>query len=182
VAPSPLLRFAREDAPVADPASARQAPSGMIAPPFSTLGAWLVEVDRQAALMRPRRQLYARFDQTARTLTAGRIRQADDMAAIATLVGRLRGARHSRGQALYDLDRVWSRAELGVLISEAEGRRRQLAMGRVLPQPKGPHLDPRRLPDDRLEHHIQHHRDLQVVEALRVERRRRAGAGGDDAA
>jgi hypothetical protein len=76
---------------------------------------------------------------------------------------------------------VWSRAELGVLITEAVNRQRQLAIGRVTPRPKGPPLDPRRLPDDRLDHLIQHHRDLQLVEALRAERRRREFLRGDHA-
>ena len=69
-----------------------------------------------------------------------------------------------------------------MLITEAVNRRRQLAMGRLITKPKGPRLDPRRLPDARLEHLIQHHRDLIVVEALRAERRRRDLAGGGDAA
>jgi hypothetical protein len=55
-------------------------------------------------------------------------------------------------------------------------------MGRLETKPKGPRLDPRRLPDARLEHLIQHHRDLGLGEALRAERRRRDLAGGGDAA
>ncbi len=170
--PSPLLRYAEEQ-PVAAPAPPRVPGSGMLVPPFTTLAAWLAEIDRQGVLMRPRSRLYERFDRTARTLTPGRIRQAEDPVAVAELVGRLRAARYSWGHDLHDLDRVWSRAELGILITEAVNRQRQLAIGRVAPRPKGPRLDPRRLPDDRLEHLIQHHRDLQVVETLRAERRRR---------
>jgi hypothetical protein len=41
---------------------------------------------------------------------------------------------------------------------------------------RGPRLDPAYLPDDRLEALIQQHRDLQVVGALRSERRRREDA------
>lgn len=170
--PSPLLRYAHE-LPVAAAAPPRVPGSGMIVPPFTTLAAWLAEIDRQGALMRPRSRLYERFDRTARTLTPGRIRRADDPVAIAELVGRLRAARRPWGHDLHELDRVWSRAELGVLLTEAVNRQRQLAIGRVTPRPKGRPLDPRRLPDDRLDHLIQHHRDLQVVEALRAERRRR---------
>lgn len=178
--PSPLLRYAQEP-PVATAAPPRVPGSGMIVPPFTTLAAWLVEIDRQGAVMRARSRLYERFDRTARTLTPGRIRREDDPVAIADLVGRLRAARYPWGHDLHELDRVWSRAELGVLITEAVNRQRQLAIGRVTPRPKGPSLDPRRLPDDRLEHLIQHHRDLQVVEALRAERRRRESLRGDHA-
>ena len=180
--PSPLLRYARAEAAAPDPAPRQALNGAMSVPPFHTLAAWLAEVDRQAALMRPRRRLYERFDRTARTLTPGRIRRADDAVAIAELVWRLRAARFPGGPDLHGLERVWSRAELGVLITEAVNRERQLALGRVEPRTKGPRLDPRRLPGDRLEHLIQHHRDLGVVEALRAERRRREGAGGGHAA
>ncbi len=178
--PSPLLRYAQVE-PVAAAAPPRAPGSGMIIPPFSSLTAWLAEIDRQGALMRPRSRLYERFDRTARTLTPGRIRRAEDPVAVAELVRRLRAARYPGGHDLHELDRVWSRAELGVLITEAVNRGRQLAIGRVTPRPKGPQFDPRRLPDDRLEHLIQHHRDLQVVEALRAERRRRETLRGDHA-
>lgn len=178
--PSPLLRYAHEE-PVAVPAPPRGPGSGMMVPPFTTLAAWLVEIDRQGALMRPRSRLYERFDRTARTLTPGRLRRAEDPVAIGRLVRWLREARRPGGHDLHGLDRVWSRAELGVLITEAVNRQRQLAIGRVTPRPKGPPLDPRRLPDDRLDHLIQHHRDLEIVEALRAERRRREILRGDHA-
>jgi len=179
--PSPLLRYARMDADVR--ASAQRFNNGeMRVAPFSDLAAWLAEIDRQAGLMRPSRRLYERFDQTARALTPGRIRRSDDGVSVAELVDRLRAARYSGGHDLHGLDRVWSRAELGVLITEAVNRQRQLAMGRLEARPKGPRLDPRRLPDARLEHLIQHHRDLGLVEALRAERRRRDPAGCGDAA
>ena len=182
MAPSPLLRYARTEALVPDPSPRGSVNGGMRIPPFRTLAAWLVELDRQAAVMRPRRPLYERFDRTARTLTPGRIRRAEDAVAVAALVRRLRAARYPGGPDLHGLDRVWSRAELGVLITEAVNRERQLVLGRVTVRPKGPRLDPRRLPDDRLEHLIQHHRDLEVVETLRAERRRRDAAGVGHAA
>jgi hypothetical protein len=178
--PSPLLRYARMDADV--PAPAQRPNGGMKVPPFDGLAAWLAEIDRQARLMRPSRRLYERFNRTARTLTSGRVRACEDGAAIADLVRRLRTARCPGGHDLHGLDRVWSRAELGVLITEAVNRQRQLAMGRLEARPKRPRLDPRRLPDARLEHLIQHHRDLRLVEALRAERRRRDLAGGGHAA
>ena len=178
--PSPLLRYVRTDADVPAPAQ-RFIGGGMKVPPFSDLAAWLAEIDRQAQLMRPSRRLYERFDRTARTLTPGRIRLCLDRMSIAELAGRLRAARYPGGHDLHGLDRVWSRAELGVLITEAVNRQRQLAMGRLEARPKGPRLDPRRLPDARLEHLIQHHRDLALVEALCAERRRRDLAGGGHA-
>ena len=180
--PSPLLRYARTDPDVPAPASERFVGGGMKVPPFVDLAAWLAEIDRQAGLMRPSRRLYERFDRTARTLTPGRIRACEDGVSVAGLVVRLRAARYPGGHDLHGLDRVWSRAELGVLITEAVNRQRQLVMGRLEARPKGPRLDPRRLPDARLEHLIQQHRDLGLVEALRAERRRRDLAGGGHAA
>lgn len=148
---------------------------GMAIPPWQGLPAWHRELDRQSAIMRPRRLLYHRFEATARQLTAERIRACRDTAAIARLVARLSAARYPSG-SLHDLDRVWSRAELGALLVEATNRRTLLAMGRDRPRAKGPALDPRRLPDDRLDHLIQTHRDICVVEALRAERERRASS------
>ncbi|WP_242098157.1 hypothetical protein [Sphingomonas sp. CROZ-RG-20F-R02-07] len=140
--------------------------------PWRGLPAWHHELDRQSAIMRPRRSLYHRFEATARQLTADRIRACRDATAISRLVNRLSSARYPSGN-LHDLDRVWSRAELGDLLVEATNRRTLLAMGRDQPHQKGPPLDPQRLPDDRLEHLIQSHRDLAVVETLRAERERR---------
>lgn len=148
---------------------------GMRILPWRGLPVWHCELDRQSAIMRPSRPLYHRLEITARQLTAERIRTCRDVPAIARLVDRLSAARYPSG-CLHDLDRVWSRAELGDLLVEATNRRTLLAMGRDQPRAKGPTLDPRRLPDDRLDHLIQTHRDISVVEALRVERERRAHA------
>lgn len=150
-----------------------RAVDGLQIPPWCGLAVWHRELDRQSALMRPRRPLYHRFEATARQLSAERIRECRDMAAIARLADRLSAARYPSG-CLHDLDRVWSRTELGALLVEARNRRTLLVMGRERPRSKGPSLDPLRLPDDRLEHLIQSHRDLTVVEALRAERQRRA--------
>ena len=170
MAPSPLLRYAAAGAVVA---RVPQRPDRMHVPAYRGLAVWLVEIDRQGAIMRSRRPLYDRFDRTARTLTPQRLRMEEDAAALEAVLGRLKAARHPGGHVLHGLNRVWSRAELGVLITEATNRARQLAIGRVLPRPKGPRLDPRRLPEDRLAHLIQHHRDLDLVEMLRAELRRR---------
>lgn len=146
---------------------------GMRVPAFRGVAAWLDEIDRQARLMRPRRRLYDRFDATARLLTAELIRACRDRPSVTRLEERLRDARQPWGHDLHGLGRVWTRAELGVLITEATNRDRLLALGRLAPRVKGPALDPVRLPDDRLEHLIQTHRDLALVEALRAERLRR---------
>lgn len=150
---------------------------GMQISPWRGLPAWHDELDRQSAIMRPRRALYYRFEETARQLTAQRIRGCRDAPAIGRLVDRLSAARYPSG-CLHDLDRVWSRAELGELLVEATNRRSLLAMGRDQPRSKGPTFDPWRLPDDRLDHLIQSHRDLAVVEALREERERRTADAG----
>ena len=178
--PSPLQlgRDGARQLDLFDTPADRVPAGGMRVPAFRGVAAWLVEIDRQARLMRPRRPLYDRFDGTARLLTPERIRACCDRAAITRLVERLRDARHPWGHDLHGLNRVWTRAELGVLITEATNRDRQLSLGRVAQRAKGPALDPARLPDDRLEHLIQTHRDLAVVEALRAERRRRQLAGG----
>ena len=154
----------------ADPSRA----GGMRVAPWRGLRPWLVEVDRQLRLMRPSTQLYARFNAHARLLTAERLRTSRDAAAVEEAACRLDEARGGAGLVFHDLDRVWTRAELGTLLVEARNRARLLALGRHAPKPKGPALDPRKLPDDRLEALIQTHRDVQVVDALRAERLRRA--------
>lgn len=148
----------------------------MSAEPFN-LRAWLVEVDRQAHAMRPATPAYRRFDDHARRLTVEALRAAWDAAAAWDVSRRLRACRYPSGHAIHDLDRVWSRAELGELIVEATNRYRQLlAMAEGRPErEKGPQFDPSRLPDERLDVLIQRHRDMAVVEALRAERWRRAG-------
>ncbi|WP_033966676.1 hypothetical protein [Sphingomonas sp. Ant H11] len=67
--------------------------------------------------------------------------------------------------------------ELGTLIVEATNRRTLLGLGRDAPRTKGPALDPRRLPADRLDYLIQTHRDIALVDALRIERERRHRQG-----
>ena len=148
---------------------------GMQIKPWCGLPAWHLELDRQTTIMRASRPLYHRFEATARQLSVERIRTCRDAAAIARLVDRLSAARYPTG-CLHDLDRVWTRAELGELLVEATNRRALLAMGRDQPRLKGPALDPRRLPDVRLDHLIQSHRDLDTIDALRAERERRATA------
>ena len=134
--PSPLLRYARMDADVPAPAQ-RFNGGGMKVPPFGDIAAWLAEIDRQAGLMRPSRRLYERFDRTARALTPWRIRRCGDGVSVAQLVVRLRAARHPGGHDIHGVDRVWSRAELGVLITEAVNRSGSWRWGGSKPSPKG---------------------------------------------
>jgi len=178
--PSPLQvgRDGARQLDLFDTPADRAPADGMRVPAFRGVAAWLAEIDRQARLMRPRCPLYDRFDATARLLSAERIRACCDRPAITRLVERLRDARRPGGHDLHGLNRVWTRAELGVLITEATNRDRLLSLGRLTPRAKGPALDPVRLPNDRLEHLIQTHRDLAVVEALRAERWRRELADG----
>lgn len=154
------------------PPPPKTAPSGKAAPSWNTVSDWLTEIARQRGLMRASTPSYQRFDRTARWLTAARIRACTDQEVMTALGGILRQARYP-GNAIHGLDRVWSRAELGVLVTEATNRARQLAMGRKDPRRRGPRLDPAYLPDDRLNFLIQRHANLQFVEVLRTERRRR---------
>jgi hypothetical protein len=155
-----------------DPAPRPAAPPGGKAAPSRTLTDWLTDISRQQERMRAATPAYNRFDRTARWLTAARISTFTDVDQVTALAGLLRNARYP-STFIHGLDRVWSRAELGSLIVAAHNRSRQLAMGRQTPRVRGPRLDPARLPDDRLDHLIQRHKDLEVVEALRVEKRRR---------
>ena len=160
---------------------------GMLLPSWRGLRAWLIEIDRQLGLMRPSSAHYGRFDGTARQLTTERIRASCDHPAVRELTQRLSAARFPCSHHLHDLNRVWDRAELGPLVVEATNRDRLLAMGRSAPRPKGPRLDPSRIPEDRLDVLIQTHRDLGLVDALRTEKRRRVearrlgGEGREDA-
>lgn len=149
---------------------------GMVIPPWCGTAAWHHELDRQSAIMRARTPLYHRFEATARQLTRERIRASRDVAAIARLVPRLSAARYPTGD-LRGLGQVWLRADLGTLIVEATNRQTLLGLGRDTPRTKGPALDPRRLPEGRLDRLIQTHRDIAVVDALRAERERRHRQG-----
>lgn len=62
---------------------------GIQVPPWRGLLAWHSELDRQSAIIRPRRPLYHRFDATARQLTVERIRTCRDEPAVIRIVDRL---------------------------------------------------------------------------------------------
>lgn len=146
---------------------------GMRVTPWRDLAEWHAELDRQSTMMAPRRKLYHRFETKARQLTVERIRDCPDAPAIGRLVIRLSNARYPTGE-LHGLECVWRRDELGTLIVEATNRRTLFELGRARPREKGPTLDPARIPDDRLDHLIQTHRNLHLVDQLRTERLRRS--------
>lgn len=101
-------------------------------------------------------------------------------------VEKIRGSRDSEGLALVEkwlvefrdngLSDVLSKAAIGELLVEVRNRRHLLAIGRERPKPKGPRMDPTKLPDSALERLIQSHPDLALVDRLRAERDRRMNA------
>jgi hypothetical protein len=122
---------------------------------------------------------FQRFDETARHLTAERIRCCRHAEDLERVEHRLLDARHKlRAGYIHNLDRVWTRPELGALIVEVRNRLAQLRVGRDAPKPKGPRLDPTRMPLEAIERLIQRHPDLELVGRLRAERARRLAGQG----
>lgn len=154
---------------------ARRAPRPAPKPDmFEGMGSWVRQIGRLLAIEHPASAHFERFDKTARLLTAERIRvcrHGEDLARVAAMLDEASDAR--RRSYLHGLDRVWSKAELGALRVEVKNRLHQLAIGRVEPKPKGPRLDPTRIPTDRLDALIQRHPDMRLVELLRRERSNR---------
>lgn len=68
------------------------------------------------------------------------------------------------------LGRELSRGAIGELLVETRNRITVLRIGRTEPKPKGPRMDPSRLPDEALDRLIQRHPDMRLVEELRAER------------
>lgn len=139
-------------------------------PGCEDLRTWLLRCDHLERVMQCRTTHHQRFKRHARQLTPSAIRTSRDELAVRVVEARLRRARQPSGFG--EFARVWTRAELGVLITEATNRGRQLRDGER--RPPGPRFDPCRIPDDRLAALIQQHADLAVVEQLRAERARRA--------
>jgi hypothetical protein len=131
------------------------------------LRAWL----RRAALLeahwRPCEAHYRQIAEHGALLTVEAVRASRDAQAVHELVELLRVW---RAPGAGEFARIHFAAGL---LAEATNRARQLAMGRLEPKTRGPALDPRLLPDHRLDHLIQTHRDLAIVDALRAERARR---------
>lgn len=140
---------------------------------WETMGAWVRHMHRLFAVETPSSDHYERTRATARALTVNRVRECrhdDDLARCEQMLVE------ARSGWLFGLDRAFSRAERGELLVEVRNRRQLLALGRARPKPKGPRLDPTRLPLEAIDRLIQRHRDLGLVERLRAERARRATA------
>lgn len=170
--------FDRAEVPAHVPrlaAFARRTTRKRVAPlPWEGMGSWVRQIGRLLAVETTSSAHFERFDKTARELTIERIRlcrHSDDLARVADMLDEADQQR--RRYFLHDLDRVWTKAELGALRVEVRNRLHQLSIGRVTPKAKGPRLDPARLPMERLEALIQQHRDIGMVEQLRAERARR---------
>lgn len=144
------------------------------AKPVTSVYGWLVEVQRQAALYRPARAWYDRWRATIRWLTAGRIRACHHRATLERLDQFLR--KHLYDRSPSGVGGQFGKAEIGELIAETGNRVRVLARGRIAGKPKGPPFDVLLIPDERLEWLIQHHRNMDLVEACRRERVRRVHA------
>jgi hypothetical protein len=139
--------------------------------PWISAGSWVRHIGRLQAQEKASQDYYDRFAATARALTVERIgecRQLDDLERIERL---LAGARRQHGQSR--LGRAWTRAELGPLLVETRNRIHLLELGRDRARIRGPRLDPARIPLERLEHLIQRHADLELVDRLRAERNKR---------
>jgi hypothetical protein len=125
---------------------------------------------RLFAIESPSSDHYERVRRTARELTVEHIRlcrHLDDLARCEAMLVQ------ANSGWLYGLDRAFTRAERGELLVEVRNRIVLLGLGRTEPKPKGPRLDPMRLPDAALLRLIQKHADPHLVEQLRAERQRR---------
>lgn len=151
----------------------RKAEKSQLAPfAWESMATWVRCMHRLFAIESPSCDHYARVRQSARELTVDRIREcrhADDLARCEAMLAE------ANSGWLYGLDRAFTRAERGQLLVEVRNRIVLLSLGRCEPKPKGPRLDPARLPDQALLRLIQNHPDPRVVEQLRSERHRRLG-------
>jgi hypothetical protein len=157
-------------------------------PTFFELGGgegWAREIRRQLQLgfcRCWRSDQQRRFELLCRRLEPWRVRSAVhcNAAAIEAIAPILEEAHRRRGYlarpGVMDARTGWTRAEIGALIVELRNRQALQLLGRDRARERGPRLDPARLPLDRLEALIQQHPDLQLVDRLRAERRRRAAA------
>lgn len=145
------------------------------------LRGYVAECHCVSNLIRCCRRHYSRCARVYRSLDVERDVRAsfdldglDVLAAFLAEAGR-RGARLPHGRPF---SAEFTRAELGILRMAATNHIRSIRSGRAAePRPKGPRLDPARLPDAALGHLIQIHSDLALVNRLRSERaRRRSGA------
>lgn len=141
-----------------------------------SMASWVRNIGHLLAIETASGDHYQRVRESARALTAERIRECrhdDDLARAEDL---LVVSRHGVSGCLYGLDRAVTKGELGILLMEVRNRRRLLALGRDRARERGPRLDPAALPVEAIERLIQTHRDMALVERLRDERARRLDA------
>lgn len=141
---------------------------------------WAEEIVRLAMIMQCRETHHSRFVRTCGQLTAWRLRSPAqcNQGAIEAILPLLEGMKHAGCSGIdvgpFGPHRTgWTRRQFGELLCIARNRAKLYSLGRARPKPKGPALDPQRLPDDRLAFLIQRHQDMDLVERLRDERRRR---------
>lgn len=140
------------------------------------MASWVRNIGHLPAIEPASGDQYQRVRDTARELTAERIRECrhdDDLGRAEHLLAE---ARHGVSGCLYGLDRAMTKSELGILLMEVRNRRRLLALGRDRARQRGLRLDLAHLPTEAIERLIQTHRDMALVERLRVERARRLDA------
>lgn len=146
--------------------------------PWISMAAWVRQIGHLLAIEMASGDHYHRLRETARELTADRIRECRHDDDLERAEAMLDEARHGYSGCLYGLDRALPKGELGVLLMEVRNRRRLLALGRDRARERGPRLDPASLPMEAIERLIQHHRDMALVDRLRAERARRLDASG----
>ena len=138
-----------------------------------SMASWVRHIGHLLAIETASSDHYRRVRESARELTAERVRECRHDDDLARVEGLLAEARHGFPGWLYGLERAFAKGELGVLLMEVRNRRQLLALGRDRARERGPRLDPARLPLEALERLIQHHHDMNLVEQLRAERARR---------
>lgn len=147
---------------------------------WTGLGQWVARVMTIGEEIRPSYRHYRRCGLLFDSLEDVDIGLTFDMAALTAAERLFDAARIGQSGLFRGPERHWPRDEIARRLQLIRARRVAIATGRALhPRAKGPRLDPGRLPNDRLEALIQRHRDLDVVERLREERRRRQRAATD---
>lgn len=141
---------------------------------WRTVGEWVELVFAVGSILRPASEHYTRCDRLFRSLTPSHIAACRDDAALAQVERLFDLSRHCELPTGHGLGRCFTRSELGAMLVRVRNRREALAAGRIASRSPGPRFDLRRIPDDALARLIQQHRDINVVEACRAERARRA--------
>ncbi|MGR3434145.1 MAG: hypothetical protein ACU0CO_04540 [Shimia sp.] len=145
------------------------------------LDGYVAECLHVGARLRCCQRHYARCGRVYRSLDVARdVRLSLDEAVLDTLRAFLAAASAPGARVPYGrpFAHEFTRAELGVLRMEVGNQLARVRSGRAaVPRPKGPRLDPTRLPDAALDRLIQTHRDICFVEQLRAEKARRMAGG-----